>query len=72
MPDWTCTRAKDPASAWNRAFDKSGSTGDAICKVQKIAPTMNPASSLAVHAPENRADKKKTWQTDPSTWEMES
>lgn len=36
----------------------SGSTGDAICKVQKIAPTMSPASSLAVHASENRAEKR--------------
>ena len=36
----------------------SGSTGDAICKVQKIALTMNLASSLAVHASENCADKK--------------
>jgi hypothetical protein len=53
-----CTRAIDPASESGRAADMSGSTGDAICKVQKIAPTMNPARSLAVHAPEDRADKK--------------
>jgi hypothetical protein len=51
-------RAVDLASESGRATDMSGSTGDAICKVQKIAPTMNAARSLAVHAPENRADKE--------------
>jgi hypothetical protein len=48
----------------------SGSTGDVICKVQKIEPTMSPAGSLAVHAFENRTDKN-TWQTGSSTRGLE-
>ena len=38
----------DPAAESWRAADESGSPGAAISKVQKIAPTMSLANSLAV------------------------
>ena len=66
-----CTRAANPASESGRAIEMGGCTGDAICKVQKIAPTMSLADSLAVHAIENRADEN-AWQTGSSTWGLES